>query len=478
MSRRRPDAGTVPLNPGIHALPRRVPRNSESQPGQSRNRRSDWFRIENHANSDTTEIYIYDEIGFWGTSAADFVKQMMEVETSRIDVHLNSPGGEVFDGVAIYNALKSHSATVTVYVDSLAASAAAFIAQAGDEVVMAPSSTMMIHDAMGVCIGNQKDMTEAASLLGKVSNNIADIYAQNAGGTIADWRSVMELEAWYTAQEAVDAGLADRVNNQPTDPTATNHWDLSVFNYAGRQEAPSPQQLRLQITNRAKEASVGNTADQSKSGTEPKVEPADGAPAVDEDKKNEGEQTPAVPLPAVDEGTQSSESLQPTPTNSAGAVNFQFIINGQRVSDPAKVQAHISALEGAQTEAKVANRKAFIKNLCDERKITAAQVNDLEALVLGADDEPGMTDKQYDRWTKTWNVAAPVVGLQPTPDGITNENGNTPAQLQLHGNKAEDELEVAREIVKNNKTTMPKAMLEKTPSWLKLAAAGVDPSTI
>src|SRR6478672_11496126 len=107
----------------------------------------DWFRIQNKADaSDTTEVYIYDEIGFWGTTASDFVQQLAQITTDKIDLHLNSPGGEIFDGVAIYQSLKGHPATVNVYIDSLAASAASFIAQAGDNVFIGRNATMMIHD--------------------------------------------------------------------------------------------------------------------------------------------------------------------------------------------------------------------------------------------------------------------------------------------------------------------------------------------
>lgn len=464
MSRRRSGAGTVPLNAATREIPRRV---AHPSPQNKAGGNADWFRIENVA-ADTTEIYIYDEIGYWGTSAQDFVQQMMAIDTPKIDLHLNSPGGEVFDGVAIYNALKSHSAYVTVYVDALAASAASFIAQSGDKVIMMQSATMMIHDALAICIGNSKDMQETANLLGKISNNIADIYAQQAGGTVAEWRAVMQEEAWYTPQEAVDAGLADEVGGQLVDNSTTNNkWDLSIFNYTGRQNAPSPDQVRLKVKNLLKEASVGNTADENQ-GTPPvEGQPNEGQPPV--------EQQPVEEQPEEGQPVKEGQPTEGQPSNKATAP--VFIINGARVTDPAKVQAHINGLEGAQAEAKVSNRKAFIKNLCDLMKITAAQVDDLEALVIGDADEPGMTDKQYDRWTKTWNVAAPVAGLMSVVEGLSNTDGNTPRPVGTEAAKISD-LDTAKEIVKNNKVSMPKAQLEKTPSWAKLVAAGIDPSTI
>jgi ATP-dependent Clp endopeptidase proteolytic subunit ClpP len=201
--------------------------------------RRDWYRIDN-ATADTATVHIYDEIGFWGITAADFAGELAAVTAAQIDLHINSPGGEVFDGVAIFNSLQQHPASVTVYVDGLAASAASFIAQAGDRRVMARNATMMIHDGAGLCIGNAGDLRQLADLLDKISNNIADIYAQRAGGDVADWRAAMLAETWYTAAEAVAAGLADEVAQAPARTAPDNTWNLSIFNYAGRDVAPPP----------------------------------------------------------------------------------------------------------------------------------------------------------------------------------------------------------------------------------------------
>jgi ATP-dependent protease ClpP protease subunit len=151
-----------------------------------------WYKIVNKAKSDVTKVYIYDAIGGWfGIEVNDFIKELNDIETKEIHLHINSPGGSVYDGIAIYNSLKQHDAKVTTYIDALAASAASFIAMAGETVIAARNSTVMIHDAMGVCMGNQSDMLETADLLDKVSDNIADIYAYNAGGDAAEWRALM-----------------------------------------------------------------------------------------------------------------------------------------------------------------------------------------------------------------------------------------------------------------------------------------------
>jgi ATP-dependent protease ClpP protease subunit len=211
---------------------------------QLRQGRTDWYRITNAIGGGTATVHIYDEIGWFGITAAEFVAELSQVQASAIDVHLNSPGGEIFDGIAIANSLRAHPATVNVYVDSLAASIASVIAMAGDRVVMAPNSQLMIHDGSGLCIGNAAAMRGHAELLDRQSDNIASVYADRAGGTVAEWRERMQAETWYTAEEAVEAGLADEVSpssrTSTTENSPQNSWDLSIFRYPSRAEAPAP----------------------------------------------------------------------------------------------------------------------------------------------------------------------------------------------------------------------------------------------
>lgn len=213
-----------------------------------------WYRIEN-AMAEEATVYIYDEIGFWGTTAQGFVDELNSISAPKLNIHINSPGGEVFDGVAIHSALMNSQAHVTVFIDGIAASAASFIAMAGDRIVMARHATMMIHDAAGLCWGNPADMLAMHGLLDKLSNNIADMYALQAGGTVADWRARMNAETWYTGPEALAAGLVDEIT-QPDDPdededekgkkpAPANRLSLAAFNYAGRAEAPAPEPIEV-----------------------------------------------------------------------------------------------------------------------------------------------------------------------------------------------------------------------------------------
>lgn len=186
------------------------------------NGKPEWsFRIENAAKG-RAKVYIYDVVGGWDLNAGDFVQKLHALDVAGIDLHVNSPGGFVFDGVAIYSALKNHKADVTTYVDGVAASAASFVAMAGDEIVVEKPARMMIHDAQAVGVGNAADMREYADLLDETSDTIAGIYADRAGGKPADWRAAMLANAgsgtWYSAHAAVDAGLADRVANDSPAP--------------------------------------------------------------------------------------------------------------------------------------------------------------------------------------------------------------------------------------------------------------------
>lgn len=178
-----------------------------------------------------TELMIYGTIGgggWWseGISASDVAAALREAGPGPINVRINSGGGDVFDGVAIHSLLARHSGTVTVYVDGLAASAASFIMLAGDNIVSARNAMIMIHDGMTGTYGGPASHERSLNLLNKVSDNIADMYAERAGEDAEYWRAVMsengEDGTWYTGQEALDAGLVDELTEIPDDEDAQN----------------------------------------------------------------------------------------------------------------------------------------------------------------------------------------------------------------------------------------------------------------
>lgn len=170
-------------------------------------------------------IYVYDRIGGWdGVFAKDVVAAL--AGAGDVVVHVNSPGGDIFEGAAIHNALKNHAGNVEVRIDGSAASAASFIAMAADSVVIEANATIMIHEGSALCVGSAQDMRDAAEILDLLSDTIAEMYAAKAGGTAAEWREKMRAETWYNADQALAAGLVDSINSAGR---ADNALDLSIF---------------------------------------------------------------------------------------------------------------------------------------------------------------------------------------------------------------------------------------------------------
>jgi HK97 family phage prohead protease len=211
-----------------------------------------WYEIRNTAGDapdETPTVFIFDEIGgSFGVSAEEFARDLEAIDAPAITVRINSPGGSLFDGIAIYNALNHHPATIAVYIDGLAASAASIVAMGGDEVVMMPGSQLMIHDAAAVEDGNAADMAKMSTFLDRQSDNIADIYRLRAGGDVSEWRALMLAETWMFADEAVEMRLADRVQDPKSARTVDDElaalmrrsFDLGRYRYAGRTAAPAP----------------------------------------------------------------------------------------------------------------------------------------------------------------------------------------------------------------------------------------------
>ena len=171
-----------------------------------------WYDIKNKAG-EVAEVRIYDEISIFGVTAEDFVGELDDISAPEMVVAINCPGGDVFDGIAIYNALRAHPAKVTTRVDSIAASAASVIVQAGDHRIMLSAAQQMIHDAWGFAMGNAEDMAEMADLLNRQSEVIVGIYAERTGKEKAHFRGLMKAETWFTDEESIAEGLADEVVN-------------------------------------------------------------------------------------------------------------------------------------------------------------------------------------------------------------------------------------------------------------------------
>lgn len=199
------------------------------------------------ASADATTIYLYDVIDpYWGISATEVVKQIVGLKDTAINLRINSPGGDVFDGRAIATAIAQHG-NVTAWIDGLAASAATYVATAAKTVNMAEGAFFMVHEAWTLAYGNKHDLGKTADLLDKIDQSIVNDYAKKTGQSadqIIEW---MQAETWFSAAEAKDNGFIDAIVDGET---ASNQWNLSAYSNAPqaltapKQDEPDYQHIR------------------------------------------------------------------------------------------------------------------------------------------------------------------------------------------------------------------------------------------
>lgn len=173
-----------------------------------------------------TILYIYDEISPWGIDAKSIVKDIASA-TGPIRMKLNTPGGNVFDGIAIYSAMRASKNEISVDIEGIAASAGAIIAMGGTKINMAENAFLMIHEAWTLMVGNASDLRKEADVLEKIDEQIVNIFSKKSGKDNKEVKKALSAETWFNGQEAMDWGLIDNIIE--TEP-AQNLFDLSVFN--------------------------------------------------------------------------------------------------------------------------------------------------------------------------------------------------------------------------------------------------------
>ncbi len=186
-----------------------------------------WYNIKN-LSQNSTEVVIYDEIGQWGIDSKSFIEEVKEISTENILLRINSPGGSVIDGLAIHDAIKRMPQKVTAQIEGLAASIATIIALGADEISMSQNSLFMIHNVWGGETGGAKDMRKAADLMEKMGDRLVNIYVSKTGKDETEIRNWMDEETWFTADEALEAGFIDYVE----EPIAlAAKFDINKLNY-------------------------------------------------------------------------------------------------------------------------------------------------------------------------------------------------------------------------------------------------------
>lgn len=189
------------------------------------------------AESAPDTVYLYDVIvddDYWGgLSAKALIAQIQAIHGETLHLRINSPGGDVFAARCVEQALRECKPKVVVHIDGLAASAASFLAMAGDETIISPGGMMMIHRAWTAAYGNADDLMEMAAIMEKVDGTIAGTYASKTGKSSNELMAMMAAETWMTAQEALDMGFVDTIAGEEADPVENAaHWDLSAYEHA------------------------------------------------------------------------------------------------------------------------------------------------------------------------------------------------------------------------------------------------------
>ncbi|MGE6594114.1 head maturation protease, ClpP-related [Bacillus mycoides] len=190
------------------------------------------FAVVHDEDNGVSELTIYGDIGeswWWdSTSATDIDNALKSAGNNDLVIHLNSPGGSAFDGIAIYNRLKSHKGKVKIHIDGWACSAASVIAMAADELIMGAGSMMMIHEASTVVWGSKTLMRKEAEMLEKLEDGIIDIYMTRANIEREEIRNMVNEETWFSANEAVEIGFATTTATTVEDNTSEEITQLKV----------------------------------------------------------------------------------------------------------------------------------------------------------------------------------------------------------------------------------------------------------
>jgi ATP-dependent Clp protease protease subunit len=203
--------------------------------GKSKPGKAAGYSIDAAADGKSAEIFIYDVIGdpWEGTTGKQFKDDLKALgAVSTLNIFINSPGGSVFDGVAIFNQLDRHKARKVVHIDALAASIASVIAMAGDEIVIAANGMMMIHDPWTLAFGSAPELRKTADMLDRVRDTLLTTYVARTGGDADRIEAMMAEETWFGAEEAVDMGFADSIGNEVQIAAKLRGMDLSGFKHA------------------------------------------------------------------------------------------------------------------------------------------------------------------------------------------------------------------------------------------------------
>lgn len=411
--------------------------------------RRQWFKVvEMKAEDDKPKrgvVHIYDEIGmslFGGVDAGELVAEIEALDVDELEVRINSPGGYAFDGINIANAIMRHPAkSKSTHVDGLAASAASIVALAGDEVVMTKYGQMMLHNAHAVVMGGADELRDAAKVLDKLNDSVADFYADRAGGESKAWARVMTRETWYNAEEALEAGLATSIDEsakrEDTESAAAKALASAShlqFKFQGRQAAPAPlvratsteeapvpisekvaERLGL-ATDATDEDVLAKLDELAKTNDEPEGEPA-GQP----EPAQQPDASPATGEPGQPGGTPPASQPDQGAISQVAAAAAKL---GLAITLPEELEAlKAGAAAGARAEAArlATERESYVDKAIEAGKILPR--NKAKVLALMALDDKG-TRETIDALPN--EAALPLSELGHATEGLEPDLKNDP----------------------------------------------------
>lgn len=297
-----------------------------------------WYALSSRAQDRQTEISIFDEIGYWGVSAKQFIADLKSVPADHeIILKIHSPGGEVFDGNAIYNALKRHTGGVSVQIEGLAASMATVISLAGAPVKMAANGFYMIHNPWGSAVGDAEEMRDQAALLDKIRQGMIAAYAAKSGQEPEQIAAWMDAETWFSAEEAKAAGFVDEITDSLALAASSNKFArLGKFRHA-------PSDLTARSVDMDTEAQTA----EAEIAVEPVIE-AQEAPTTTEPT---AEETPVAVVDAIidAEVEETEEVIEEEPKEEAPATPVASVPHADAIM--AKYNTVLARAEKAEAEA-------------------------------------------------------------------------------------------------------------------------------
>lgn len=291
-----------------------------------------WYAFKNAPDKDgEVELSLYDEIGSFGIGAKQFIAELKEYKGQHVHLRINSPGGEIVEGSAIYNALSRHEGGLTVHIDALAASMASVIAMSGDPVYMADNALLMIHNPWTLAAGEAKDLRKQADLLDTMKSNLIRAYQKKSGMEEKAIAKLMDEETWLDAVEAVALGFVDAIED-------------------GIPAAASAKEMRARFDNFAK-AKMQNTAISEAEVSAPAADP------VVEETPVAAETVEAVAdAPVVEEAEVVAVEEVPVAQEAQAAVTSDSLV--AKISDMAaklaEVEARATAAEAELSKVKEA----------------------------------------------------------------------------------------------------------------------------